>query len=117
MQIDIFEDMNTGGPLSEREINTGKRDGRPRLGVICHGTPLFAASLIWEEPRPGPASCGLAAAHVVLLDYARRCVEGRRQSSPCRRPRRFAQRRLRLAGRGDISGKACTGPQREGYPG
>ncbi len=66
MQVDIFEDMYAGRPLPEREIDTGKCNGRPRLGVVRHGTSFSAASLIWEEPRLGPALCGLAAGHVVL---------------------------------------------------
>jgi hypothetical protein len=44
--------MNAGRPLPEREIDTGKRNGRPRLGVIRHGTSFgtsfFATPLIWE---------------------------------------------------------------------
>src|SRR4029077_20300302 len=60
MQVDIFEDMNAGSSLPKREIDTGERNSRPRLRVNRHGTSFFATPLIWEEPRPGPAFCGLA---------------------------------------------------------
>ena len=33
MQVDIFEDMNAGSSLPEREIDTGERNSRPRLRV------------------------------------------------------------------------------------
>jgi hypothetical protein len=59
MQVDIFEDMNTGCSVPEREIHTGKRNDRSRLGIILHETSFFTTSLIWEEPGPGPAFCRL----------------------------------------------------------
>src|SRR6187455_3071565 len=99
MQVDIFEDMNTGRTLPEREINTGKRNGRARLEVIRHETSFSAASLIWEEPRPGPAPCTLAAARVVLPIRARWCREGGGQAGSCRRSWGFADGRLWPASR------------------
>ncbi len=58
--------MNAGRPLPEREIDTGKRNGRPRLGVIRHGTSRFATPLIWEIGHPGPAPRGHGHGHVIL---------------------------------------------------
>src|SRR5262249_21709999 len=77
MQVDIFEDMNAGRPVPERKIATGKRNGRPRLEVIDHGTSMFTAPLIWEKPRPGPAPCRLAACLAVVSAGGRWRDQGR----------------------------------------
>ena len=57
IEVDFLENMNAGGALPEREIDAGKRDRRPRLGVFGHVAFPFCASLIWGPPAPGPASC------------------------------------------------------------
>src|SRR5215813_3237207 len=115
MQVDVFKDMNAGGAMPEREIDTGKRNGRLRLRVIRHGTSFYAAPLIWEEPYPGPASCDLRTVGNVVCPCAGHRSESGGASGQNRGAGRFAQRRLRVAGEGGFPGKAGGGTQGQRY--
>src|SRR3954447_12716023 len=50
MQVDIFEDMDTGRVMTERQVDAGQSDGRG--GVILHGHLPFMLSLIWRIRLP-----------------------------------------------------------------
>src|SRR3954469_17485288 len=50
MQIDIFEDMDTGRVMTERQVDASQSDGRG--GVILHDDLRFMLSLIWRIRLP-----------------------------------------------------------------
>ena len=49
IQVDVLEDMDAGGPLPEREIDAGKRDGRPVWEGAFMRIYRFTTPLIWEQ--------------------------------------------------------------------
>src|SRR5262249_16958234 len=110
MQVDVFEDMNTGRAMPEREIDAGQCYGRSRLGVIRHGTSFFATPLIWDEYAPGPAPCA-GDGRTTLRANATRGDEGGGTAGQHCRARRLAQRGAGCACGTSFCGETGRGPE------
>ena len=115
IEVDVFEDMNAGGALPEREIDAGKRDRRPRLGRCFHVALPFTTPLIWGKPGRRPAPCGAAA------DGAGLCWRRPAPAPPTRPVKIVVLGDSLTAGYGlpadALSGQARAGAQGQGHRG